>query len=249
MPAPDDLERPSAGRQKPQRRRPKKVILFIDPLPLRCEGIACALEAHARDLRVLPLADPALAAGITRDADPMLVLLNIAGAQVTDAAVTEAVAAIRAHLPTTPIALLAEREIAAEIVTAIETGIRGYIPIRLEPAVMIKALRLVAAGGTFAPAEAFMHAQESEATAVRAGADPAAARADQGEPAVLATLSPRQLAILDLLRTGRSNKAIASELVIPESIVKAEVRRIMQKLNASNRTQVAMLLADKLPNG
>ena len=46
--------------------------------------------------------------------------------------------------------------------------------------------------------------------------------------------------MLHSLRSGNQNKIIAYELGISESTVKVHLRSIMKKLNASNRTQVAL---------
>ena len=47
--------------------------------------------------------------------------------------------------------------------------------------------------------------------------------------------------MLRSLRSGHQNKIIAHELGISESTVKVHLRNIMKKLNASNRTQVALV--------
>lgn len=61
----------------------------------------------------------------------------------------------------------------------------------------------------------------------------------------LATLTPQQLRVLELLGQGMLNKQIAHELDIVESTVKAHVSAILRKLNVYSRTQ-AVLLAQKL---
>ncbi|MGG5812502.1 response regulator transcription factor [Falsiroseomonas sp. CW058] len=43
------------------------------------------------------------------------------------------------------------------------------------------------------------------------------------------------------LRAGRSNKGIARLLGLRESTVKAQVRQIMKKLGAANRTQAVLV--------
>lgn len=53
----------------------------------------------------------------------------------------------------------------------------------------------------------------------------------------------REIALLTRLRQGMQNKTIAYELGIAESTVKVHLRNIMSKLHASNRTQVAYMLA------
>jgi len=51
----------------------------------------------------------------------------------------------------------------------------------------------------------------------------------------------RQLDVLTRLWQGKSNKAIAFELGMSESTVKAHIKGIMQKLGAANRTQVVLM--------
>jgi len=51
----------------------------------------------------------------------------------------------------------------------------------------------------------------------------------------------RQTAVIAALRQGKQNKIIAHELNMRESTVKVHVRNIMQKLKATNRTEVAYI--------
>ena len=53
-------------------------------------------------------------------------------------------------------------------------------------------------------------------------------------------LTPRELEVLQLLSRGLSNAAIAEELVIAESTVKAHVRHVLKKLNVNTRLQAAL---------
>ena len=59
-----------------------------------------------------------------------------------------------------------------------------------------------------------------------------------GNPAALATLgiSPRELAVLQALAAGRSNKEIAAELHVSPNTVKTHVARLLAKLDARRRT-------------
>ena len=59
--------------------------------------------------------------------------------------------------------------------------------------------------------------------------------------------TPRQAAVVEAIARGKANKLIARELDMCESTVKVHVRRIMKKLGARNRTEVA-LIANGLPN-
>ena len=60
-------------------------------------------------------------------------------------------------------------------------------------------------------------------------------------------MTDRQHLVLEALREGKPNKAIAFELKIHESTVKVHVRNIMKKLGARNRTQVAYLASTQFP--
>jgi LuxR family maltose regulon positive regulatory protein len=50
-------------------------------------------------------------------------------------------------------------------------------------------------------------------------------------------LSPRELEVLRLLADGRSNQAIAAELVISLDTVKRHLSHLFSKLEVANRTQ------------
>lgn len=54
------------------------------------------------------------------------------------------------------------------------------------------------------------------------------------------SLSPRESAILDLLREGAPNKVIARRLSLTESTVKVHLKAILRKIRVKNRTQAAV---------
>jgi LuxR family maltose regulon positive regulatory protein len=56
-------------------------------------------------------------------------------------------------------------------------------------------------------------------------------------PGLVAALSAREVEVLQLLAAGRSNPAIAEELVVSLDTVKRHVTHILDKLDAANRTQ------------
>jgi LuxR family maltose regulon positive regulatory protein len=57
---------------------------------------------------------------------------------------------------------------------------------------------------------------------------------------LLATLTPREREVLELLKRGCTNREIASMLVIAEVTAKVHVRRIIQKLGVRSRTEAAI---------
>ena len=67
------------------------------------------------------------------------------------------------------------------------------------------------------------------------------------EPAAEAGLTRREWEIAQLVAHGKSNRAIASELVISRRTVEAHVEHILTKLNFTSRTQVASWIAQRRP--
>ena len=58
------------------------------------------------------------------------------------------------------------------------------------------------------------------------------------------TLSSRELEVLDFIRVGMTNKAIASALFIEVSTVKAHIAHIFVKLGLHNRAEAAVRYAE-----
>ncbi len=134
-----------------------------------------------------------------------------------------------------PIAIMADSEDPAHIVSALESKVKGFIPTNLPLNVAVEAMRLVRAGGFYVPASSLIASQKSHADH----------NGDEPKPASLFTT--RQLAVIEALRKGKANKIIAYELNMRESTVKVHVRNIMKKLKARNRTEVAYLANTMLP--
>ena len=60
-----------------------------------------------------------------------------------------------------------------------------------------------------------------------------------------AGLTPREIAVLQLLADGSSNREIASRLKITENTASNHVRSILLKTGAANRTQAAMMAVSR----
>ena len=61
-------------------------------------------------------------------------------------------------------------------------------------------------------------------------------------PSRLNMLTGRELSVVQAIQQGKSNKIIAHELNMGLSTVKVHLRNVMRKMNAKNRTDVAMKL-------
>ena len=110
---------------------------------------------------------------------------------------------------------------------ALRHGAKGFIPLTMGFDIAIQAMRLVMAGGTYAPIDQLV-------------------AKDQGVPLLInacdrdAALTTREIMVVRGIKEGKLNKVIAFELNMCESTVKVHVRNIMKKLHAKNRTEVAM---------
>jgi DNA-binding NarL/FixJ family response regulator len=96
---------------------------------------------------------------------------------------------------------------------------------------MVSALGIVAAGGSFVPREILFYQAETEESTAK-------------EPKRKGKLTAREVEVLQLVRQGKPNKLIAYELKLSESTVKVHIRNTMRKVGSTNRTHAAMY-ADK----
>ena len=68
------------------------------------------------------------------------------------------------------------------------------------------------------------------------GAEPAAPHA-AAVPGLIDPLTSRELEVLQMLAAGKSNQAIAAQLVVTLNTVKKHVSHLLGKLGAANRTE------------
>lgn len=138
----------------------------------------------------------------------------------------------RAH-PTLPLLVMSASEDPAVVRALIELGVAGFIPKSDSSAVILQAVRLVLAGGTYAP----LRLLARDAAPVAANAT--AAHPGTAVPTV-SGLTARQQEVLALLARGLPNKLIARELGLSESTVKVHLLAIYRVLSVRNRTEAVV---------
>jgi DNA-binding NarL/FixJ family response regulator len=126
--------------------------------------------------------------------------------------------------------VLARADDLNEALAALGQGANGYISMSAGFDVFVQALRFVGAGGTYVPAQCLLAARQASPS--------------MPEQATASGITSRELAVIQAIRQGKPNKVIAYELNMCESTVKVHVRHIMKKLQAKNRTDVAIKGAD-----
>jgi DNA-binding NarL/FixJ family response regulator len=203
-------------------------ILLVDDHVLFRKGVA-ALLASCQDMQVVGEAGDGLEAiAVARDTLPDVILMDI-GMPKCDG--LEATRRIKREMPHAKIVMLTVSDDDQHLFEAIKSGAQGYLLKNLEPYQLYDMLESVSRGE--APLSGAIAAKILEEFT----------RPDQGsiqEPEVRDELTSREVDILQLVTEGKTNKEIASTLVISENTVKIHLRNILEKLHLQNRIQAAV---------
>jgi DNA-binding NarL/FixJ family response regulator len=119
------------------------------------------------------------------------------------------------------------------VIEALRAGASGFLGKGVEPAQLLDAVRLVAAG------EALLSPAATKGLIARVLTQPAPG--DLVDPRRLATLTPREREVLSLVATGLSNSDIAERLFVTPVTVKTHANRAMAKLGARDRAQLVVI--------
>ncbi|MFU0504450.1 response regulator transcription factor [Pseudaminobacter sp. NGMCC 1.201702] len=241
---------------------PQSSIIVIDPHALSRSCLARILRSELPDFTVLEIAaTDELDAFIGKHVD--LTVLNIERRPLTDEPVLENLADLRQSLPETPVVLLTQFEesaISDAMISAVaRSGVRGYITHASPVEVVLAALRLVLAGGVYFPRSVVLDdetypnwATASSEHMVSVPA-PVTINGETSEvsfnaEAANVAFTQREREVLATLQRGLSNKIIASELNLSQNTIKVHISHIMRKLNATNRTEAALVAQRNLLN-
>jgi len=195
-------------------------VLIADDHPLYCDALRAVVPQACPGADMGDAASQAevlAAVAGERAYDLVLLDLNLPGAVGLSC-----LHALRRAAPTTPIVIVSAVSDPKIMQDAIMGGASAFIPKSASSQVLINALRVIVAGGTYMP---------TGIVAALRHADNTPGRSD---------LTQRQRRVLELLSTGLSNKRIARELAISEITVKAHVSAIFRKLGVTNRTQAGL---------
>lgn len=206
---------------------------IVDDHPLYRDGVVFALESEP-DIEVVGQGESAADAfQIAQDNAPDVLLLdmNMPGGGLN------AVAKIALRYPSTKLLMLTVVDEEDEVRSALRKGARGYLLKGTSSSELVSAIRLVNGGQNYVSpsfaAQLIMGRGESpDGTGKSTNKFP--------------ELSYREEQVLSLIVQGLSNRLIGNELGLAEKTIKAYVTSIMDKLNARNRVEVAMLAAERL---
>jgi DNA-binding NarL/FixJ family response regulator len=220
---------------------PRAIVMVIDPQVLRRAALMSFLGPWAAAQGVtLREASPADLPPRSDQATPaVLMILNLGGLPPRDPRSLAWLQQLTQVQPGAPLAVLSDLEAAEEVVAALRSGARGYLPTSTDPEIARHALTFIMRGGSYFPPGAMLERGPNSGIRLAQGGG-AMARRDGGARHRPAGDAAPEDAILAHLRDGLSNKLIGRLLGLPESTVKVHVRRILRRYGAANRTQAAL---------
>jgi DNA-binding NarL/FixJ family response regulator len=192
-------------------------ILIVDDHPLLRQGIL-ALIADEQDMSVVgEAADGREAIQQFRAHHPDVTLMDL---QMPEMNGLDAMISIRGEFPEARIIVLTTYTGDVQARRALQAGARAYLLKNSLHKDLLGTIRAVHAGRkTLSPEVSF----------------------ELAEHAAEETLSPLEVRVLRLIAEGNSNKEIAHLLSVTEDAVKGQVRNILSKLGANDRTHAAMI--------
>jgi DNA-binding NarL/FixJ family response regulator len=241
--------RDSRGRtgQRGRRSDTSLYVAIVDTKPLTRKSLANLLSDLVPEWRITSCSYPhemTIYSRSNRYSVPAVVILVRHRGTEDGCSVKKDIEMLKESIPGVPIVILSDADDIRLVLDLFILGASAIITPSLDPQVIIRVIVLVAVGGTYIPPGAIASAIEEyqrQSKDYHLDSMPHPHSANLMSPA---KFTPRQLDVLELLRHGLPNKTIAHMLQMQECSVKAHVRQLMQKLGASNRTQVACYVAD-----
>jgi DNA-binding NarL/FixJ family response regulator len=197
---------------------PSQIRVFsVDDHPLLREGIAAIISNQADMILVGQAANGGESIQSFRELKPDVTLMDL---RLPDMSGIDALIAIRSESPEARVIMLTTFEGDVEIQRALAAGARGYVLKSMPPKDLVEVIRKVHEGKKQVPSELAAHLAEH-----------------MGEE----SLTPREIEVLRHMGGGNRNLDIAKQLFISEETVKVHIKHIMEKLNASDRTQAVAI--------
>jgi DNA-binding NarL/FixJ family response regulator len=192
-------------------------ILVADDHPIVRQGLA-ALISTEPDMRVVgDAASGREALEQFRTHRPDITLMDL---QMPELSGLDAMISIRAEAPEARIIVLTTYLGDVQVLRALKAGARAYLLKNSLHKDLLQTIRAVHAGKKLlAPEASFQLAEHAT-----------------DEP-----LTPAEVRVLQLIAEGDANKEIAAKLSLSEGTIKGQIRNIMSKLGAKDRTHAAMI--------
>jgi len=192
-------------------------ILAVDDHPVVRQGIAGLVAVHSDMSLVAEASNGREAIQQFRAHHPDVTLMDL---QMPEMGGLDAMMAIRDEFPEARIIILTTYAGDAQVLRALKAGAQAYLLKNSLHREMLETIRAVHSGKKALSAEASYQLAEH---------------------ATDDALTPAEVRVLRLIAEGNANKEIAAQLSISEETVKGQVRNILSKLGANDRTHAAMI--------
>jgi two-component system, NarL family, response regulator DevR len=210
--------------------RPLRVLIVDDHQIVR-EGLTALLKRQANYEVVAEAGTVAEALAAADRHRPDLLIMDIS---LPDGSGIETCRDIKGRYPETRIVMLTGSGDEDTVLMSVIAGANGYLLKQSGASDVLRALDIVAGGGSLLDPIA---TDRVVRRLRRLG--------EAVEPDPLATLSERERQILGLIAEGKTNKQIAADIFLSEKTVKRTVSVILSRLGIERRTQAAALYARK----
>lgn len=200
-------------------------LLIADDHPVILSGLEAIFRGTNYEI-VATAPDGATVLGLLESARPDILILD---ERMPPPSGVDLLRELRAVGDARPVVLLTADLEDKKLLEAIELGVEGIVLKESAQSRMISCLDEVARGGRWLEPALIQQALDLK---LRESASP-----DRG----FATLSRREAAIVDLVAQGLRNREIAAQLGLTEGTVKVYLHRIYEKLEVTNRTELAIL--------
>jgi DNA-binding NarL/FixJ family response regulator len=225
-------------------------LLIVDDQPLIRRGLAMMLAQEAGIEVVGQAADGIEAIERALATHPDVVVMDL---QMPRAGGVLATREITAALPATRVVVLTTYDYDDLVFEAIVAGAQAYLLKDAAEEEVLETIRAVHRGESrLSPTIArkvmdrFRLFAGQTSTPLAAKPTPPASPAPENPPALPEdALTSKEERILDLIAQGMSNKRIAATVFLAEGTVKNYVSRIMEKLHARSRVELAMRTVDR----
>lgn len=209
-------------------------VLLVDDDPLVRGGLSLMLSGAATLSVVGEASDGAAGVEAVATLAPDVVLMDIRMPGMDGLAAIERLKE-RGHQ--SAVIVLTTFDADDQVVRALRAGAAGFLLKDTPPADIVRAIERVAQG------EPMLSPAIMQRLISQVADNPAAERRAQAAR-LLAELTEREHDVALAVAEGKSNAEIGAELHLSVASVKAVVSRVLAKLGAANRVQVALLVRD-----